>query len=130
MKTFKTEIRARYAETDAAGIVYYGNHFIYFEIGKVDMFRKLKLSYTKNIPIVETYCKYHSQIFFDDLLEIQTRVSEILEKGFKIESKIYNKENKKLLAEGYTVHLSADDEGEIIKVPKIFLDAFKRVKID
>lgn len=124
MKTFKTEIRARYAETDAAGIVYYGNHFIYFEIGKVDMFRKLNLPYTKNIPIVETFCKYKSQIYFDDLLEIHTKVSEIVEKCFKIESKIYKKEDMKLLAEGYTVHLTANDDGKIVKVPKRFLEAF------
>lgn len=125
MKTFVTETRARYAETDAAGIVYYGNHFIYFEIGKVDMFRKLKLPYTKNIPIVETFCKYKSQIYFDDELKIHTTVSELMEKGFKIESKIYKKEDLTLLAEGYTTHLAADDDGNIIRVPKIFIDAFK-----
>lgn len=126
MKTFKTELRARYAETDAAGIVYYGNHFIYFEVGKVDMFRALNLPYTKNIPIVEALCKYYSQIYFDDLLEIHTKVVEILEKGFKIESKIYRKEDMKLLAKGYTIHLTADDDGKIIKVPKKFLDAFSK----
>lgn len=125
MKTYKTEVRARYAETDAAGIVYYGNHFIYFEIGKVDMFRKLNLPYTKNIPIVETFCKYKSQIYFGDLLEIHTKVVDIKEKGFKIECLIYKKDDMKLLAQGYTVHLTANDDGKIIKVPKIFLEAFQ-----
>ena len=41
MRVFKTRVRVRYAETDAAGIVYYNNFFVYFELGRVEMFREL-----------------------------------------------------------------------------------------
>ena len=88
MKTFKTEVRVRYAETDAAEIVYYSNFFIYFEVGKMEMFRELALSYDRRLPMIEAHCDFKNAAKFDDMLEIHTTVPEFYEKGFKVESKI------------------------------------------
>lgn len=129
MKTFKTEVRVRYAETDAAEIVYYSNFFIYFEVGKMEMFRELKLPYDRCLPMVEAHCDFKNTAKFDDLLEIHTTVPEVFNKGFKVESKIYRKDgNKKkptLIASGYTIHITTDDNRKTQKVPNYFLDAFK-----
>ena len=35
-------LRVRYAETDQMGIVYHSNHFIWFEIGRVELLRRLR----------------------------------------------------------------------------------------
>ena len=56
MTPFLTRVRARYCETDAAGVVYYGSFFHYFEVGKMEMFRELALPYRYDIPILETHC--------------------------------------------------------------------------
>ena len=50
-----------------------------------------------------------------------------MEKGFKVSSKIFRKDKKKLIpiAEGYTIHLTADKNRKVKNVPKSFLDAFK-----
>jgi len=127
MKIFKTQLRVRYAETDAAEIVYYSNFFIYFEVGKMEMFRELGLPYDRRLPMVEAHCDFKSTASFDDVLEIHTTVPEIMEKGFKVSSKIFRKEKKKLtaIAEGYTIHLTTDKNRKVKKVPKQFLDAFK-----
>jgi acyl-CoA thioester hydrolase len=124
MKTFKTEARVRYAETDAAEVVYYGSFFIYFEVGKMDMFRELGLSYDRMLPIAETYCKFHAPVRFDDLLEIQTRFADVKEKGFKIESKVFKKPGMELVAEGHTVHIHVDENRKPAKLPQEYWDAF------
>ena len=126
VKVYKTETRVRYAETDAAGIVYYANFLIYFEVGRIEMFRELDLPYDLRLPIVETHCEFKNPAFFGDMLEIQTSVPEIMEKGFKIENKIYRKENGELvlLAQGYTTMLTADENRKVCKVPQIFIDKF------
>ena len=41
----ETRIRVRYAETDQMGVVYHANHFIWFEIGRVELLRQLGFSY-------------------------------------------------------------------------------------
>ena len=129
MKTFKTQVRVRYAETDAAEIVYYSNFFIYFEVGKMEMFRELKLPYDRCLPMVEAHCDFKNTAKFDDLLEIHTSVPEIFEKAFRIESKIFRNDPGKseptLIAQGFTLHLTTDLDRIVKAVPQEFLDAFK-----
>ena len=84
MKVFKTRTRARYCETDAAEVIYYGSFLHYFEVGKMEMFRELKLPYDYRIPIVETACKYPAPARFDDLLEIRSWFDDVRDKGFKV----------------------------------------------
>jgi acyl-CoA thioester hydrolase len=38
---FVTSVRVRYAETDAAGVVYYANYLAYFEVARVEWLRAL-----------------------------------------------------------------------------------------
>ena len=126
MKVYKTQLRVRYAETDAAEIVYYSNFLIYFEVGKMEMFRELNLPYDRRLPMVEAHCDYKNTATFDDLLEIHTTVPEVYTKGFKVESKIFRIDNDKPIpiAQGYTIHLIADKNRKVCSVPKKFLNAF------
>jgi len=39
------KIRVRYAETDQMGVVYHANHFVWFEVGRVEFLRQLGFSY-------------------------------------------------------------------------------------
>jgi len=126
MKTFKTQVRVRYAETDAAEIVYYSNFFIYFEVGKMEMFRELDLPYDRQLPMIEAHCDFKIPARFDDLLEVHTTVPEIYEKGFKVVSKVFRVENTKLipLCEGFTIHITTDMDRKPKKVPKKFVEEF------
>ena len=131
MKTFKTQLRVRYAETDAAEVVYYGSFFLYFEVGKIEMYRELGLPYRWDIPIVDTYCKYLAPVYFDDVLEIHTKFADVKEKSFRIESKVYKKkENNELepVAEGYTTHVFIDENRKSMNLPESYLKIFKRIE--
>ena len=41
----ETRLRVRYAETDQMGVVYHSNHFIWFEVGRVELLRQVGFSY-------------------------------------------------------------------------------------
>ena len=41
----ETTIRVRYAETDQMGVVYHGNYFAWFEVGRVELCRQLGFEY-------------------------------------------------------------------------------------
>ena len=105
MKVFKTQVRVRYAETDAAEIVYYSNFFIYFEVGKMEMFRELGLPYDRRLPMVMAHCDFENTAKFDDLLEVHTTVPEVYEKGFKVESKIFRNDDGKITVKGDAIIL-------------------------
>jgi acyl-CoA thioester hydrolase len=127
VKRYTTRTRVRYAETDAAGIAYYGSYFIYFELGRVEMFRELGLSYDFHLPIAETNCRYLASARFDDLLEIQSYVAELRSKGFRIASEVYRVADDgelELLVEGYTAMVTVDDDGRTVALPEDFARAF------
>jgi acyl-CoA thioester hydrolase len=102
MTIFKTECRVRYAETDSARVVHYSAFFLYFEVGRMEMWRELGLPYFEQLPIVETYCRYLAPVRFDDLLEIHSFVVELRSKGFRIGHRVYLKDSGTLVAEGFT----------------------------
>jgi acyl-CoA thioester hydrolase len=130
MHTHVTSTRVRYAETDATGIVYYANYFIYFEVGRIELFRKLGLPYDKRLPIVETTCRYRASATFDDELEIHTVVEELRVKSFRLGSRVYRRDpcggELQLLVEGVTVMVTTDDQGKPCPLPAAFRAAFER----
>jgi acyl-CoA thioester hydrolase len=130
MKTFSTRSRVRYAETDASGIVYYNSYFVYFELGRVELFRALDLPYDWRVPIAETYCRYHASARFDDELEIRTSLQQVRSKGFRLGCEVYrlppadSADEPALLVEGYTAMVTLDDDGETVELPSAFRAAF------
>jgi acyl-CoA thioester hydrolase len=125
-KLFTTRTRVRYAETDASGIVYYASYLLYFELGRIEMFRELGLPYDARLPIVETLCRYRAPARFDDLLEIQSFVAEIRSKGFCIGGRVHRVGEAgelELLAEGHTAMVTTDDERHAVPLPPRFRQA-------
>jgi acyl-CoA thioester hydrolase len=117
-----TQVRVRYAETDQMGIVYYANYLVWFEIGRVELLRSLGLAYSQLetdhqciLPVVEATCRYKSPARYDDEILIETRPSLLRRSVIKFAYQIWRKANhegeeRKLLAEGETVHVVCDDE--------------------
>jgi acyl-CoA thioester hydrolase len=121
-----TEVRVRYAETDQMGIVYYANYLVWFEIGRVELLRALGLTYNQLeidhqcvLPVIEARCRYRAPARYDDEIVIETRPSllrgSVLKFAYQVWRKATEAEERKLLAEGETVHVVCD--GELNKKP-------------
>jgi len=113
-RVVETEIRVRYAETDAEGVVYYANHFIYMEVARVNYLRALGLNRALwdkagwGIVIIEASCRYHAPAHFDDLLRVRAWVDEVRRSSFAFRYEIRNQDDGRLLAEGRTVQVFVD----------------------
>jgi len=76
-------IRVRYAETDQMQFVYYGNYAAYFEVARVELLRKMGLSYKQIeemgiwMPVMEYYVQYKNPARYDDELTIHVMVKEM-----------------------------------------------------
>jgi len=130
---FVTRIRARYCETDASGIVYYNSYFVYFELGRVEMFRELGLPYDWRLPIADAACRYHASARFDDLLEIHSFVEEIRSCGFRIGHRVFRVDETEaaaeptLLVEGHTSMVTVGDDRRPTPLPEAFRAALDAV---
>ena len=122
----ETTIRARYKETDQMGVVYYGNYFTWFEVGRNEFFRELGLACGELedegvlLPVIETGCKYINSAKFDDEVIIKTKLTKL--KGVRLELRyeIYRKSNNELLVEGFTKHAFVDKELKPVRFRRKF----------
>jgi acyl-CoA thioester hydrolase len=105
-----TTIRVRYAETDQMGVVYYGNYFTWFEIGRVedDSF----------LVVAEANCRYKRPARFDDLLTIRTRVTAAQRRTVRFAYEIIHQETGETIATGETTHVICNRAGQTKSLPE------------
>jgi len=122
-RVVETEVRVRYAETDAQGVVYYANYFVWFEVARMAYLRALGYDYARlerdglGFVIAEATCRYHAPAHFDEEVVVRTSVGEVRNRSFILEYEAYNKENGQLLATGSTVQVFIDERGGPRKIP-------------
>ena len=132
-----SRIRVRYAETDQMGVVYYANYFVWFEIGRVEVLRSVGLSYDQMekdhkliLPVVDASCRYKSPAKYDEEILIETRPALLRGSVIKFAYRIYRDagqdgEERKLLAEGETVHVVCDEKFERQPLPDNYAAALR-----
>lgn len=118
---FVCRTRVRYGETDKMGIAYYGRYVDWFEMGRTEFCRAHGRSYTEweaegiLLPVVEAHCRYKSSLFYDDEIEIETRVSELSKVSVTFACRIFRAADGRLAAEGYTRHAFTSPDGKLIR---------------
>jgi len=127
----ETTVRVRYAETDQMGVVYYGNYFIWFEIGRVELCRQLGFEYKRMeteddsfIVVADAHCRYKRPARFDDLLVIRTKVSESQRRTVRFDYEIIDQASGELLATGDTFHVICDRLGRPKSLPEKYRKYF------
>jgi len=126
----ETTIRVRYAETDQMGVVYYGNYFTWFEVGRVELCRQLGFEYKRMeaeddsyIVVAEASCRYKRPARFDDLLTIRTRVIGAQRRTVRFGYEIFN--DGELIATGETTHVICDHNGRPKSLPEKYEKYFQ-----
>jgi acyl-CoA thioester hydrolase len=118
-------LRVRYAETDQMGVVYYGNYFTWFEVGRVELCRHLGFEYKQMeieddslIVVAEASCRYKRPARFDDVLTVRTRVATPRRRTIRFSYEIFNQSTGDLIAIGETLHVICDRQGRPKSLPE------------
>jgi acyl-CoA thioester hydrolase len=126
----ESRFRARYAETDQMGIVYYAHYLTWMEVGRTDFCRDCGFSYRDLereeqafIAVVEASCRYLAPARYDDEILIETELvrvkTRVLEFVYRIRC------GSSLLAEGRTVHVVIGPDGKARTMPPRYLELLK-----
>lgn len=120
-------IRVRYAETDPMKYVYYGNYAAYFELGRVELFRSIGISYDEIeklgiwLPVSDYNIKYLKPALYDQKLEIHTYVKKIPGVRIEFEYEIYNEEKIKITEARTTLFFLNAETNKVIKCPDFLM---------
>jgi len=120
--THEVQVRVRYQETDQMGVVYHGNYFTFFEIGRTEYLRSNGYTY-RNMEeegtfavVVKAECSYHKGAKYDDLLTIKTTIKRLTRIKIEYEHQIFR--DSELLATGHITLAFVDANGKICLAPK------------
>ena len=121
----QTRIRARYAETDQMGVVYYANYFVWMEVARVEYCRALGFEYRDMekdagvvLAVLEASCKYRTPAYFDEPVEILCKCVESKSRTIRFRYEMRREEDGKLLARGETLHAVVNKEGRTVRLPE------------
>src|SRR6476659_10305606 len=73
--------RVGFSDTDAQGVVYYGRYMPYFDLARVEYHRSLDMlraePQEREFVMRAMHVEYHQPARFDDLIEVDVRISRI-----------------------------------------------------
>ena len=128
----ETRLRVRYAETDQMGVVYHANHFIWFEVGRVELLRQLGFSYRDMesrdncfIAVAEAKCRYRAPVRYDEEVLVRTQLLNVRESVVHFGYELRRAEDGALLAEGETTHIVTDAAMKITALPDKYFKVFR-----
>ncbi len=128
---YDTTVRVRYAETDQMGVVYYANYYVWFELGRVEMFRQMGFSYKEMeerddcfIVVGESQCRYKRPARYDDLLRIRTCILGARKRTIRFGYEIWNDSTGELVATGETHHIICGRCGRPKQLPARYCKLF------
>ena len=128
----EVRLRVRYAETDQMGVVYHANHFIWFEVGRVELLRQLGFSYRDMeqddgcfIAVVDARCRYKAPAHYDDEIIVHTHLKNVRDSLVQFGYELVRVGDGVLLAEGETTHIVTDARMKVRAIPEKYMKVFR-----
>lgn len=109
---FSTEVKVRFAETDAQGIAHHAVYLIWFEVARIEYLARFRGGYPElqaegiEALTLDANVSFRAPARFDDRLVIGARCSEIRGARFRFDYRV--ERVGQLIAEGTTGHACAD----------------------
>jgi len=109
---FSTGVRARFAETDAQGVVHNSVYLVWFEIARIAYLEEYAGGYPAlretglESFVLESHVRYRQPAHFDDRLRIHARVAEVRGARFRFDYEVTR--GGDVVADGWTAHACVD----------------------
>ena len=125
---FATEIRVRFAETDAQGVVHNSNYLVWFEVARIDYLERRAGGYQRlrdegiESLVLESHVRYLAPAVFDDRLLVNARCLDVRGARFRFEYAVTR--DGAVIADGWTRHGTVDGTTlRPTRIPAWLLDA-------
>ena len=109
---FETEVRVRFAETDAQGVAHNAVYLVWFEIARIDYLERFRGGYPTiraegmEALTIESHVLYLSPVRFDDRLTIRCSCGDLRGARFRFDYAI--ERDGDTVADGWTLHACVD----------------------
>ncbi|WP_019585936.1 acyl-CoA thioesterase [Deinococcus apachensis] len=118
----RSEIRVRYAETDAMGVAHHATYPVWFEVGRTDLMHQLGLPYAEvesrgyYLMLSGLNVEYRRAARYDDHLTLITRAASVRSRTLTFTYEV--RKGDELLATGETRHIATDKNYRPARLPE------------
>jgi acyl-CoA thioester hydrolase len=130
---FGTDVRVRFAETDAQGVVHNSVYLVWFEVARIAYLEEFAGGYPAlqqsglESLVLESHVQYRVPARFDDRLRINTRVGELRGARFRFDYEV--RRVGEVIADGWTAHACVDAQTlRPTRVPKSLAEAITKAE--
>jgi acyl-CoA thioester hydrolase len=119
---FGHDIRVRFVETDAMGIVHHSNYLPYFEEARVAYLAHIGHPFTEwrtagiESPVLESFVRYRQPLQFDEVMTVHVALAELTRASFQMAYLITVGDGVR--ATGVTVHGCSTTSGRPTRLPQ------------
>ena len=131
-KEFIFKVKVYYEDTDAGGIVYYANYLKFLERARTELIYELSLNHKILKEKYDTYIivrscniQYKKPGFFEDYLNIYTRLIDYTSSQIVVNQEI--KRKKDLIVTAKVQLVTVNNKGKPIKMPNILINQLKLI---
>lgn len=109
----ETDVKVRYAETDAQGVVYHGSYVVWFEVGRTEYCDAAGYPYARmeaegvNIVVSDLAARFRRPARYGDTVRVATRLAGVRSRGCTFAYRVSLPDGS-IAVEGETVHLFVD----------------------
>jgi acyl-CoA thioester hydrolase len=125
---FATEVRVRFAETDAQAVAHNSVYLVWFEVARIDYLARFRGGYPElraegiEALTIETHVRYLAPARFDDRLTIHCACGDLRGARFRFDYAI--ERDGETVADGWTHHACVDAQTHRpIRVPAWLVEA-------
>lgn len=123
----ESEIRVRYVETDASGMVHHSSFIPWLEVARVEMMDNVGLPYHElekewkvHMAVLEVHLKIIKPAYFGDILVVKASIRECPKVRLMVGYEILRE--GELLATGETMHAFMGSEKRAVRPPRAFME--------
>jgi len=122
MDVNRIKVRVYYEDTDFGGVVYYAKYLRYMEQGRTEFFREKGVNLAdcqENgfvFAVTDVHIKYKASARYDDLLDVETSLSEVRNASMAFDTKIFNPQGT-LLITSKTKVACMNGRGRATRIP-------------
>jgi len=131
VRTVRTRVRVRYAETDQMGVVYHSNYFPWMEMGRVELcrangirYRDLEANDGILLAVAEVACRFHHPARYDDEVDIDAFIIKAHPRMVTFGYRMTHAETGRKLATGETRHVFVGRDMKPCKLPPKYFEVF------
>jgi acyl-CoA thioester hydrolase len=123
----------RWADVDAARIIFYGAYIRFFEIAETELFRAVGMPYGEVfdqldvwLPRVHLECDFHRVARLDDLLEVSVFVGKFGNRSMRLNFEVRRKGSEELVATAHFVLAAVHQQTfETVSIPEELRERLK-----